>query len=132
MLHRSLVVVLSLAAMATAGSASAQQSMPAHDAAHEPSLGSVDFQNSCAPAVQAEFQRGVAMLHSYWFGYAGKTFRSVLEKDPGCAMAYWGMALDLLGNSLSVRRRGRTPTRRGRSSRTRGPCRSRPSASGRG
>jgi tetratricopeptide (TPR) repeat protein len=101
MLHRSLVVVLSLAAVAAGGSASAQQSMPAHDAGHEPSLGSVDFQNSCAPAVQAEFQRGVAMLHSYWFGYAGKTFRSVLEKDPGCAIAYWGLALDLLGNSLS-------------------------------
>jgi hypothetical protein len=41
------------------------------------------------------------MLHSYWFGYAGKTFRSVLEKDPGCAIAYWGLALDLLGNTLS-------------------------------
>ena len=41
------------------------------------------------------------MLHWYWFGYAGKTFRAVLDKDPGCAMAYWGMALDLLGNSLS-------------------------------
>jgi hypothetical protein len=41
------------------------------------------------------------MLHSYWFGYAGKTFSSVLEKDPGCAIAYWGLALDLLGNTLS-------------------------------
>lgn len=41
------------------------------------------------------------MLHSYWFNYAGQTFRSVLEKDPGCAMAYWGIALDLMGNTLS-------------------------------
>jgi tetratricopeptide (TPR) repeat protein len=98
--HRLVVLVASLAVAGTAVAA-AQQTMPAHDASHEPSLGSVDFQNSCAPAVQAEFQRGVAMLHSYWFGYAGKTFRAILEKDPGCAMAYWGIALDLLGNSLS-------------------------------
>ena len=41
------------------------------------------------------------MLHWYWFNYAGKTFRAVLEKDPACAMAYWGIALDLLGNTLS-------------------------------
>ena len=42
------------------------------------------------------------MLHSYWFNYAGKTFRGVLEKDPGCAMAYWGIALDLQGNTLAA------------------------------
>ncbi|HET9703701.1 MAG TPA: hypothetical protein VFP85_06670 [Vicinamibacterales bacterium] len=56
----------------------------------------------CAkPAVQADFETGVAMLHSYWFNYAGKQFCAVLEKEPGCAMAYWGIALDLLGNTLS-------------------------------
>ncbi|HYN09006.1 MAG TPA: hypothetical protein VES67_16605 [Vicinamibacterales bacterium] len=65
-------------------------------------LGTVHFPTSCQPGVQAEFERGVAMLHSYWFNYAGKTFRAVLEKDPTCAMAYWGIALDLLGNTLSA------------------------------
>src|SRR5262245_59824110 len=64
-------------------------------------LGQVSFPTSCNAAVQAEFETGVAMLHSYWFNYAGKTFRGVLEKDPACAMAYWGIALDLLGNTLS-------------------------------
>ena len=34
------------------------------------------------------------------FSYAGKTFKGVLEKDPQCAMAYWGIALDLMGNTL--------------------------------
>jgi tetratricopeptide (TPR) repeat protein len=65
-------------------------------------LGKVAFPTSCSPAVQQEFERGVAMLHSYWFNYAGKTFRSVLERDPSCAIAYWGIALDLLGNTLSA------------------------------
>ena len=64
-------------------------------------LGTVTFPTSCDPKVQAEFERGVAMLHSYWFSYAGKTFQSVLQQDPNCAMAYWGIALDLLGNTLS-------------------------------
>jgi hypothetical protein len=70
-------------------------------AQHHDQLGTVSFPTSCAPAVQAEFNRGVAMLHSYWFNYAGKTFRNVLAQDPTCAMAYWGIALDLLGNTLS-------------------------------
>ena len=64
-------------------------------------LGSVSFPTSCQPSVQTQFERGVAMLHSYWFNYAGKTFRAVLEQDPKCAIAYWGVALDLLGNTLS-------------------------------
>jgi len=71
--------------------------------AHEgDDLGKVTFPTSCDAKVQAEFESGVAMLHSYWFSYAGKTFRSVLQKDPGCVMAYWGIALDYLGNSLSA------------------------------
>jgi len=72
--------------------------------AQEPAstLGKVTFPTSCDQKVQAEFESGVAMLHSYWFNYAGKTFQSVLQKDPNCVMAYWGIALDLLGNSLSA------------------------------
>ena len=70
--------------------------------AHEDDkLGKVTFPTSCDPKVQAEFESGVAMLHWYWFNYAGKTFKSVLEQDPNCAIAYWGVALDLLGNSLA-------------------------------
>src|SRR5215472_10289769 len=69
-------------------------------------LGKVSFPTSCDPKVQAEFERGVAMLHSYWFLYARRTFESVLQQDPTCAIAYWGVAMDLLGNTLAV-----TPTR---------------------
>src|ERR671922_1806469 len=95
-MHRSAQVVLGAVALALATSfgSSAQ-----HDHSQ---LGSVTFPTACDPRAQADFERGVAMLHSYWFNYAGKTFRSVLERDPGCAIAYWGIALDLLGNTLSA------------------------------
>lgn len=65
-------------------------------------LGKVSFPTSCDPKVQAEFNRGVAMLHSYWFLYARRTFEGILKQDPACAIAYWGIALDLLNNSLAV------------------------------
>jgi tetratricopeptide (TPR) repeat protein len=69
-------------------------------------LGKLSFPTSCNPAVQAEFERGVAMIHSYWFLIARRTFEGVLQKDPNCAIAYWGIALDYLGNTLAT-----TPTR---------------------
>jgi tetratricopeptide (TPR) repeat protein len=71
----------------------------AHDKADQ--LGKVTFPTSCSPKVQKLFETGVAMIHSYWFGEARKTFEAVLKDDPNCAMAHWGIALDYLGNSLS-------------------------------
>ena len=41
-------------------------------------LGTVAFENSCDAKVQALFIRGVAMLHSFWYSAAEKTFRDVL------------------------------------------------------
>ncbi len=72
---------------------------PAQEGVHH-QLGKVSFPTSCDAKVQAQFERGVAMLHSYWFGQARKSFEAVLQQDPSCAMAYWGIAVDLLGNSL--------------------------------
>jgi len=72
---------------------------PAHDGDQ---LGKVTFPTSCHPRVRARFETGVAMLHSYWFGEARKTFDAVLKDDPSCAIAYWGIALDYLGNSLAA------------------------------
>jgi len=65
-------------------------------------LGKLTFPTSCDPKVQAEFERGVAMIHSYWFLIARRTFENVLKQDPDCAIAYWGVAIDLLNNSLAV------------------------------
>jgi tetratricopeptide (TPR) repeat protein len=63
-------------------------------------LGKVNFPVSCSPKAQEQFERGVAMLHSYWFTQGGKTFEAIVREEPSCVMAYWGLALNLLGNSL--------------------------------
>jgi hypothetical protein len=64
-------------------------------------VGTVNFSNSCAAAVQPDLARGVAMLHSFWFSAGEQVFRDVLAKDPACAIAYWGIASLLMWNPLS-------------------------------
>jgi hypothetical protein len=58
-------------------------------------LGTVTFPVSCAPAVQKPFERGVALLHSFWYEEAQKEFQQIATDDPHCAMAHWGVALSL-------------------------------------
>jgi hypothetical protein len=72
----------------------------AHDEHQHPvgnleQLGTVHFPVSCSAAAQTEFERGVAMLHSFWFEEAGKAFAKVTTTDPSCAMGYWGIAMSL-------------------------------------
>jgi tetratricopeptide (TPR) repeat protein len=55
--------------------------------------GKVEFPVSCAPDVQSEFARGVALLHSFFYEEARRVFTSVAERDPKCAMARWGLAM---------------------------------------
>ncbi len=56
-------------------------------------LGKVSFPISCTPAVQEQFNRGVALLHSFAYTAAEGAFQNVAELDPQCAMAHWGMAM---------------------------------------
>ncbi len=58
-------------------------------------LGTVKFPVSCDKSVQKDFERAVAMLHSFWYDEAEKAFAGVAAKDPECAMAYWGVATSL-------------------------------------
>jgi len=64
-------------------------------------LGTVSFPTSCAPAVQPQFERAVALLHSFWFGEAIKGFNGVAQADPSCGIAHWGAAVAWLGNPLA-------------------------------
>ena len=56
-------------------------------------LGTVSFEISCKPQVRADFNRAVALLHSFWINIARETFEHVAATDPACAMAYWGEAM---------------------------------------
>src|SRR5438477_6704589 len=76
-------------------------SLPVVAVAQQDKLGKVTFPTSCDAKVQAQFERGVAMLHSYWFTEARTVFDGVIQQDPNCAMAYWGLAVNYLGNSLA-------------------------------
>jgi hypothetical protein len=58
-------------------------------------LGSVNFPTSCTPAVQREFDRAVALLHSFAYAASEQEFRAVATQDPGCAIAHWGIAMSL-------------------------------------
>jgi hypothetical protein len=66
-------------------------------AGHE-KLGSVNFANTCSPAVQADLSRAMALLHSFWWGATVKAFNEVAQKDPSCGIAHWGIAMAVLEN----------------------------------
>ena len=59
----------------------------------EEEVGSVHFLTSCAPAVEKDFNRAVALLHSFQYEQTRAAFEAVAQKDPGCAMAEWGVAM---------------------------------------
>jgi hypothetical protein len=58
-------------------------------------LGTVHFPISCSAAAQQQFDRAVALLHSFWYEEAVKAFAEVTQTDPSCAMGYWGIAMSL-------------------------------------
>jgi tetratricopeptide (TPR) repeat protein len=58
-------------------------------------LGTVSFAVSCAPAVRAAFDRGVALLHDFWYDEAEREFKRIAAQDPACAMAHWGAAMSI-------------------------------------
>jgi tetratricopeptide (TPR) repeat protein len=62
---------------------------------------SVSFMTSCEPALRQDFNRAVALLHSFWFAQAIAAFDGVSAKDPSCAIAHWGVALSRWGNPFA-------------------------------
>jgi len=58
-------------------------------------LGKVSFPVSCSPSVRAPFNRGVALLHDFWYDEAQPQFERIAKLDPQCAMAHWGIAMSL-------------------------------------
>jgi hypothetical protein len=75
-----------------------------HEGAPPERLGTVHFDTSCRAELQPAFDRAVALLHSFWFTQAREAFTGVLEKDPDCAIAEWGIALSYFGNPFGANR----------------------------
>ncbi|HEY7233842.1 MAG TPA: hypothetical protein VH539_06805 [Gemmatimonadaceae bacterium] len=74
---------------------------PAQEHPHE-QLGTVHFATSCNPSTAQQFNRAVALLHSFEFGASIQGFNAVLAADSTCAMAYWGIALSRWTNPMAA------------------------------
>jgi tetratricopeptide (TPR) repeat protein len=105
--------VLGAIALATlaAGPAAAQDHHAAHAAEK---LGTVHFPTSCAPRVAPQFDRAVALLHSFEFGASLRAFGEVLAADSTCAMAQWGRALSRWSNPMAAGNRAPAQLAEGR------------------
>src|SRR3989442_12091652 len=94
--HRMFALVLGLVLVITTAAS-------AHDdeaKARGEKLGGVLFKTSCTPEAQKQFERALAMLHSFFFRETIKAFSAIPETDPGCAIAYWGIAISQRPNPL--------------------------------
>jgi tetratricopeptide (TPR) repeat protein len=66
-----------------------------HEELTQDQLGTVHFPVSCAPEVQKSFEKGVALLHSFWYEESEKAFQEIQKQDPKCAMANWGEGMSV-------------------------------------
>lgn len=99
MCHKQLISACLLAALASAPTLAQHE----NHAAAEPGggkFGTVKFPTSCSPAAQVQFEKALAMLHSFFYPSTLKAFEAVTQIDPQCAIAYWGLAIAQRPNPL--------------------------------
>lgn len=56
-------------------------------------FGAVDFEMTCGNNSKADFNLAVEMLHSFEYDESEKVFAKIIDENPGCGMAYWGVAM---------------------------------------
>ena len=83
-------------------------------------LGAVHFATSCNEGAQKEFDRAVALLHSFQFSRAIQGFNATLNSDATCAIAYWGIALSHWSNPFAAGMKDASQLQAGRASAERG------------
>ena len=83
-------------------------------------LGTVHFATSCSEAAQKEFNRAVALLHSFQFRRAIEGFNAVLSEDATCGIVYWGIALSDWSNPFAAGMKDKSQLQAGRESAERG------------
>ena len=89
-------IALPLLAAAAVAVAQSSVSMPMNNlSAPDDHLGTVSFSVSCSAQVQKPFNRGVALLHDFWYAEARPQFERIAKSDPACAMAHWGIAMSV-------------------------------------
>jgi hypothetical protein len=91
-------LVFLLAALPVAAQTMDHSSVGSASVAPNGRLGTVSFPVSCATPSQAPFNRGVALLHDFWYEEyeeARAQFDRLAKSDPGCAMAHWGVAMSI-------------------------------------
>ncbi|MFL5481854.1 MAG: hypothetical protein ACJ8AK_06660 [Gemmatimonadaceae bacterium] len=93
--------IVALAFVSAASFTQAQDAAHPHTTSPE-RLGTVHFATSCKPDVTPQFDRAVALLHSFEFGASIRGFNDVLAADSTCVMAYWGLALSRWGNPTAA------------------------------
>src|SRR5260221_8053371 len=87
-----------------------------HQHGHGEKLGTVHFATSCNEVAQKEFNRAVALLHSFEFSRAIEGFNAVLGEDATCGIAYWGIALSDWSNPFASGRKDKSQLQAGRES----------------
>jgi len=58
-------------------------------------FGELKFSLSCNYETRETFDLAVALLHSFQYTEAEKAFVKVIDADPNCPMAYWGVAMSI-------------------------------------
>jgi tetratricopeptide (TPR) repeat protein len=56
-------------------------------------FGSANFEMSCSEKVKADFNLAITLLHSFEYDESEKVFAKIIDEEPQCAMAYWGVAM---------------------------------------
>ena len=85
---------LAVAALLSSASLAAAQ-QPAET---DRQLGNVHFATSCNDVAQRRFDRAMRYQHSFWYRESKELYERVLDADPECGIAYWGIALSLWNN----------------------------------
>jgi tetratricopeptide (TPR) repeat protein len=67
-----------------------------HGAPDLGNIGKATLETSCNDAAQKEINRGVALIHSFWYAEAESSFRRAAAADADCGMAWWGVAMSNL------------------------------------
>src|SRR5258707_3341177 len=89
-------------------------------AANAEKLGTVHFATSCNEVAKKEFNRAVALLHSFQFSRAIEGFNAVLGEDTTCGVAHWAIALSDWSNPFAPGAKDKSQLQSGRENAERG------------